>query len=208
MRIGVPKEATAGERRVALAPESGKKLLQAGYDVVLESGAGASAGFPDVAYREAGVVLESSQAAVLGSDLVLKVNAPEVHEIAAMRSGGIVLGSLMHLRHLGVVRALAERGVTSFSTDAIPRTTRAQAMDTLSSMANIAGYKGALLAAVELNIEPIFGPRANRATMTAMATAAMIRPYSTIPCPSSWAARRACRLAYSAMSWYMTSSSR
>ena len=151
MRIGVPKETTAGERRVALVPESGKKLRQAGFEVTVESGAGVGAGFPDAAYREAGVMLESSPAAVLGSDLVLKVNAPEPDEVGTMRSGGIVVGSLMPLRNLGAVRALAERGVTSFSTDAIPRTTRAQAMDTLSSMANIAGYKGALLAAVELN---------------------------------------------------------
>src|SRR5215210_9314051 len=151
MRIGVPKETTAGERRVALVPESGKKLLQAGYEVTVEAGAGVAAGFPDAAYREAGVVLETSQAAVLGSDLVLKVNAPEPHEAGAMRSGAIVLGSLMPLRHLAAVRRLAERGVTSFSTDAIPRTTRAQSMDTLSSMANITGYKGVLLAAVELN---------------------------------------------------------
>jgi H+-translocating NAD(P) transhydrogenase subunit alpha len=151
MRIGVPKETTLGERRVAVVPESGKKLLQAGYEVAVELGAGAAAGFPDAAYREAGVVLESSQAAVLGSDLVLKVNAPEPHEIGAMRPGAIILGSLVPLRNLGAIRALADRGVTSFSTDAIPRTTRAQAMDTLSSMANIAGYKGALLAGVELN---------------------------------------------------------
>ena len=121
MRIGVPKETTLGERRVALVPESGKKLLQAGYEVAVEAGDGVAAGFPDAAFRDAGVVLESSQAAVLGSDLVLKVNAPEPHEVAAMRSGGIVLGSLMPLRNLGGVRALAERGVTSFSTDAIRR---------------------------------------------------------------------------------------
>jgi NAD(P) transhydrogenase subunit alpha len=151
MRIGVPKETTAGERRVALVPESGKKLIQAGYQVVVEAGAGARAGFPDAAYREAGVTLDSSPAAVLGGDLVLKINRPEPDEIAAMRPGGIYLGSLMPLRNLETVRALAARGITAFSTDAIPRTTRAQAMDTLSSMASIAGYKGALLAATELN---------------------------------------------------------
>src|SRR5688572_23818128 len=150
MRIGVPRETAAGERRVALVPESGKKLLQAGYQVSVETGAGAAAGFPDTAYQEAGVTLEPSSDAVLGSDLVLKVNAPSEAEVAAMRAGGIYLGSLMPLRNLPVVRALAARGVTAFSTDAIPRTTRAQSMDTLSSMANIAGYKGALLAAAEL----------------------------------------------------------
>lgn len=151
MRIGVPKETTAGERRVALVPESGKKLILAGYQVSAEAGAGAAAGFPDAAYREAGITLETSREAVLGSDLVLQVNPPDPGAIAAMRPAGIYLGSLMPLRNLPAVRALAARGVTAFSTDAIPRTTRAQAMDTLSSMANIAGYKGALLAAAELN---------------------------------------------------------
>ncbi len=151
MRIGVPKETTAGERRVALVPESGKKLIQAGYEVSIEAGAGAAAGFPDAAYRDAGVALETGATAVGAADLVLKVTAPEQHEIAMMRPGSIWLGSLMPLRNLAAVRALATRGVTAFSTDAIPRTTRAQSMDTLSSMASIAGYKGALLAATELN---------------------------------------------------------
>jgi len=151
MRIGVPRETTTGERRVALVPESGKKLIQAGYQVVVEAGAGSAAGFPDAAYRETGATVDPVRATVLGADLVLKVNRPEQNEIAAMRPGGIYLGSLMPLRNLETVRALAARGITAFSTDAIPRTTRAQSMDTLSSMANIAGYKGALLAAAELN---------------------------------------------------------
>jgi NAD(P) transhydrogenase subunit alpha len=151
MRIGVPKETTAGERRVALVPESAKKLIQTGYEISIETGAGAAAGFPDAAYRDVGVTVESGSALVLAADLVLKVNAPEQHEIGMMRPGSIYLGSLMPLRNLGAVRALAGRGVTAFSTDAIPRTTRAQSMDTLSSMANIAGYKGALLAASELS---------------------------------------------------------
>ena len=157
MHIGVPKETSPGERRVALVPESCKKLLQLGYTVSLEAGAGESAGFSDSAYREVGVGIEADPAVVLGSaDLVLKVNAPQSRngrgdEVQWMRRGSVYLGSLMPLRNLGAVRALAERGVTAFSTDAIPRTTRAQTMDTLSSMANIAGYKGALLAATELN---------------------------------------------------------
>jgi H+-translocating NAD(P) transhydrogenase subunit alpha len=157
MRIGVPKETAPGERRVALVPESAKKLIQAGYEVVVEAGAGDAAGFPDAAYLDAGATTESDAAALLGSaDLVLKVGPPAVgpggrDESGAMRAGAIYLGSLMPLRNHDAVRALAARRVTAFSTDAIPRTTRAQAMDTLSSMANIAGYKGALLAAVELN---------------------------------------------------------
>jgi NAD(P) transhydrogenase subunit alpha len=156
MQIGVPKETSPGESRVALVPESCKKLIQAGYTISVEAGAGESAGFSDSAYREVGVGVEPDPAVVLASaDLVLKVNAPLSRdggdEVQWMRRGSIYIGSLMPLRNLGAVRALAARGVTAFSTDAIPRTTRAQAMDTLSSMANIAGYKGVLLAATELN---------------------------------------------------------
>ena len=152
MRIAVSKETAPGERRVALVPESCKKLVQAGYDVVVEAGAGAAAGYPDAAYREAGAAVESDRATLIGSaDILLKVGPPARDEAGWLRSGAIYLGSLMPLRHLAAVRALATRQVTSFATDAIPRTTRAQSMDTLSSMANIAGYKGVLLAAVELN---------------------------------------------------------
>jgi len=152
MRIGVPKETAAGERRVALVPESCKKLLQAGYEIAIESQAGADAGFPDAAYRDAGVSVEPDRAALVGlAELVLTVTAPDRDEIALMRPGTIYVGSLMPLRHLEAVRALAAGKITAFATDAVPRTTRAQSMDTLSSMANIGGYKGVLLAAVELN---------------------------------------------------------
>jgi NAD(P) transhydrogenase subunit alpha len=157
MRIAVPKETATGERRVALVPESCKKLIAAGYEIAIEPGAGDAAGYTDSEYREAGVAVQPDPASLLGSaDLVLKVAAPADdhsarNEVGWMRPGTIYLGSLMPLRNLEVVRALAARKITSFSTDAIPRTTRAQAMDTLSSMANISGYKGVLLAAVELN---------------------------------------------------------
>jgi H+-translocating NAD(P) transhydrogenase subunit alpha len=155
MRIGVPRETAPGERRVALVPESAKKLIQAGYDVAIEAGAGDAAGYPDAGYRDAGAAVESNAAALLGgSDLVLKVGPPATgarDEAASMRPEAIYVGSLMPLRNPDAVRALASRRITAFSTDAIPRTTRAQSMDTLSSMANIAGYKGVLLAAAELN---------------------------------------------------------
>jgi NAD(P) transhydrogenase subunit alpha len=152
MRIVVPRETAPGEQRVALVPESCKKLIQAGYTVVVETGAGAAAGYADAAYRDIGAAVESDIGPALESaDLLLKVGPPTTAEAARLRAGTIYLGSLMPLRHLDAVRALAERRVTSFATDAIPRTTRAQAMDTLSSMANISGYKGVLLAAAELN---------------------------------------------------------
>jgi NAD(P) transhydrogenase subunit alpha len=156
MRIAVPAETAPHERRVALVPESCKKLIQLGYEVAVEGGAGESAGYPDAAYREVGAQIETDPARLLGSaDIVVKLNPPAIasgrDEVAWLRPGAILVASLMPLRNLAAVRPLAERKVTAFSTDAIPRTTRAQAMDTLSSMANIAGYKGVLLAAVELN---------------------------------------------------------
>jgi NAD(P) transhydrogenase subunit alpha len=157
MQIGVLKETSPGERRVALVPESVKKLIQAGYSITVEAGAGESAGFPDQAYRDAGASVDPDPQSVVGAaDLTLKVNPPVARnggssEADWMRPGSVYLGSLMPLRNLDAVRSLASRRITAFSTDAIPRTTRAQSMDTLSSMANIAGYKGALLAAAELN---------------------------------------------------------
>jgi NAD(P) transhydrogenase subunit alpha len=152
MRIGVPKETAPGERRVALVPESVKKLIQAGYEVAVETGAGDEAGYGDTAFHEAGAAVQADRAALAGSaDLLLKIGPPARDEVGWMRAGSIYLGSLMPLRNPAAVRALADRRITAFSTDAIPRTTRAQSMDTLSSMANIAGYKGVLLAAAELN---------------------------------------------------------
>src|SRR4051812_45737172 len=105
MHIGVPKETSPGERRVALVPESAKKLIQAGYSVAVEVGAGDTAGFPDAAYRDAGTAIESDAASVLGADIVLKVNPPAGRETGRdetgwMRPGAIYVGSLMPLRNL------------------------------------------------------------------------------------------------------------
>ena len=157
MKIVVPKETQSGETRVALAPEVCKKLIKAGYSIGVESGAGSLSYYADEAYREVGVSVETDAGAMFGSaDLILSINPPAIggaagrNEVAWMKPGAIILTSLMPLKNLDVVQALAAQKVTSFSTDAIPRTTRAQAMDTLSSMANIRGYMGVLLAASEL----------------------------------------------------------
>ena len=155
MNIAVLKESRPGERRVALVPESGKKLIQLGYAISLESGAGNAAGYADDAYTAVGVTIAKDPVAMTGAaDLIFKVNAPtfggDRDEVGWMRPGAIYLGSLMPLRNLEAARALARRKVSAFATDAIPRTTRAQSMDTLSSMNNIIGYKGVLLAAAEL----------------------------------------------------------
>jgi H+-translocating NAD(P) transhydrogenase subunit alpha len=157
MKLAVPREIQPGEQRVALAPESCKKLVQAGIDVTVQSGAGAAAFFDDAAYQGAGAALEPDATALLGdADLVLKVQPPVVdpvtgrHEVDLLKPEAMLLGTLIPSRHLALIPKLIDRRITAFSTDLIPRTTRAQAMDTLSSMANIAGYKGVLLAAAEL----------------------------------------------------------
>jgi NAD(P) transhydrogenase subunit alpha len=151
MRIGVPRETRVGERRVALVPESVKKLVGAGIQVAVESGSGSGSFFADDAYRGAGAEVVGGSAAVLGAaDLVLKVQPPTPAEVGLMREGAILLATLLPARNADVVAALAARRVTAFSTDLIPRITRAQAMDTLSSMANIAGYRAVLIAASEL----------------------------------------------------------
>jgi NAD(P) transhydrogenase subunit alpha len=142
MKIAVVKETRAGERRVALVPESVKKLTGKGMEVVVERGAGATAYFDDAAYEAVGAKLESDAAALLAAaDFVLMVQPPTVAQAQQMRAGAKLLATLTPTRNTDVVQALTEQKVSAFSTDAIPRTTRAQSMDTLSSMANIAGYK-------------------------------------------------------------------
>ena len=155
MKIAVVRESHPGEQRVALVPESCEKLIGAGFSVAIESGAGAGAGYDDAAYRTVDAVIETDpQALVRSADILLKVNCPTNEpgrtEVDWISPGTVVVASLMPLRHPHEMEALAQRGATAFSTDAIPRTTRAQAMDTLSSMSSISGYKGVLLAAVEL----------------------------------------------------------
>ena len=154
MKIAVVREIREGEKRVALVPESCKKLVQAGVQVAVESGAGEAAFFSDDSYREAGGGIETDVTGLLGSaDLVLKVQPPDLHptlgrhEADMMREGAMLLGTLVPVRYPDVVEKLAARKISAFSTDRIPRISRAQSMDTLSSMANIAGYKAVLIAA-------------------------------------------------------------
>lgn len=151
MKIVVPKETRSGERRVALVPESCKKLIGKGLSIAIESGAGATAFFSDDAYRAVGATVETdADALVGGGDFVMKVQPPDATEIGRYREGAYLLASFQPIKCLGEVRELAARRITAFSTDCIPRTTRAQSMDTLSAMSNIAGYKAVLLAANEL----------------------------------------------------------
>ena len=157
MKIAVPRELRENERRVALVPESCKKLTKAGIEIAIERGAGEQAYISDEAYAEAGATLEADVVSLLGgADFVLKVGVPTEnpaagkHEIDLLREGTMLLTTLLPAKNTDAVQRLAQRKISAFSTDAIPRTTRAQSMDTLSSMANIAGYKAVLIAADQL----------------------------------------------------------
>jgi len=147
MQIGVPAERFPGERRVALVPASIAALKKAGFDVLIENGAGAQAGFPDAAYQDKGASIAASRADVFAAEVVLQVRAGD---FSSMRAGQVVVGMADPLGSPDTVRGIAERGVTAFALELIPRITRAQSMDVLSSMATIGGYKAVLLAAVTL----------------------------------------------------------
>ena len=149
MKVGVPKETLRGETRVALIPASVAALKKAGLDVLIERGAGAAAGFIDAAYEQAGATVASRADVFSQSDILLQVRAIPA-DLEALRPGQAVIGFADPLGSPDEVRQLSSRGVTAFSMELMPRITRAQSMDALSSMATIAGYKGVLLAADHL----------------------------------------------------------
>jgi NAD(P) transhydrogenase subunit alpha len=147
--VGVPKEVAPGERRVALVPDAVKSLTKLGPEVIIEAGAGVSAGFEDAAYRDAGArIVEAAE--VLRSDLVLKVQAPTDAEISGIRSGAALICFLKPLDQTDTTERLVKQEVTSFSMEFMPRITRAQSMDALSSQSTISGYRAVLLAATTL----------------------------------------------------------
>ena len=145
MLIGVPLETAAGEARVAVTPETAKKLKAQGHQIAVQSGAGVAASATDEAYLAAGAQIVD-RAAALGCELVLKVRSPDADELSLMKSGAALVGMLNPFDADGLAR-LARAGLTSFALEAAPRTTRAQSMDVLSSQANIAGYKAVMMAA-------------------------------------------------------------
>ncbi len=145
MLIGVPVETTAGETRVAITPETAKKLMAQGHTVRIQSGAGVAASVTDAAYAVVGAELVDASTA-WGCDLVLKVRGPSEAETSLIKAGSTVVGMLEPFNAQGLQR-LASAGATGFALEAAPRTTRAQSMDVLSSQANIAGYKAVMLAA-------------------------------------------------------------
>ncbi len=151
LTVLVPKESAAGESRVAATPETVKKLIKAGFRVVIEAGAGAGAHFPDASYSEAGAeVLGDVASAWQEADVVFKVREPSLDEAGRLKSGSVLVGLLAPYKNLEMVRKLAERGVSSFALELVPRITRAQVVDALSSQASVGGYKAVLLAAMRL----------------------------------------------------------
>ncbi|MGH3343439.1 MAG: Re/Si-specific NAD(P)(+) transhydrogenase subunit alpha [Carbonactinosporaceae bacterium] len=149
MRVGVPRETREGERRVALVPEAAARLVDAGLDVAVESGAGRHAYHADEAYREAGASVVQGDV-LQDADVVLVVQPPEPDRVRSLREGALLIGLLAPTSEPDPVKAFRDRGVTAFAMEFVPRISRAQAMDALSSQALVAGYRAALVAADRL----------------------------------------------------------
>ena len=165
MRVAVPKETEAGERRVALIPDSVGRLTGAGFAIAVEQGAGELAGFPDAEYAAAGADVVARSELFAGAEAVARVGRPSADEIAALAPGTVLIGFLAPLSDPGGIERLTAHGVVGFAMESIPRISRAQGMDALSSQANVAGYKAALIAADRL-------PRFFPLLMTAAGTVA------------------------------------
>ncbi|NOX58345.1 MAG: Re/Si-specific NAD(P)(+) transhydrogenase subunit alpha [Planctomycetes bacterium] len=176
MKVAVPKESLAGEKRVALIPDACAKLQKAGLDIVVQSGAGVESSHSDEAYQAAGASIESDARALLsGADIVVKVNPPGtdssgLNEIEPLKDGAVLITFLDPLTEFDRIRKLADQKITAISMELVPRITRAQSMHALSSMANIAGYKAVILAANHL-------PRMFPMMMTAAGTISPARVF-------------------------------
>jgi NAD(P) transhydrogenase subunit alpha len=152
MLIGVPKETIAGELRAPLVPASVKKLVKLGLEVAVEASMGEAAGFADAAYVEAGARIEADRAALLSAaDLVLRIRKPSDEDVALLKAGAMHASLLDPFNERGLIDKLAAKGVTAISMEMVPRSTRAQKMDVLSSQANLAGYVTVMLAARQIN---------------------------------------------------------
>ena len=151
MRLVIPKESLSGERRTSATPETVKKMIRLGAEVAIESGAGAAVGFSDDVYAELGAEIVSDRAALMSSaDMVLRLRKPEHDEVAMLKAGCIHVSYLDPFNERELITALAKQGVTAVSMEMIPRSTRSQKMDALSSQANLAGYVAVMLAAARL----------------------------------------------------------
>lgn len=170
MRIGIPAETRAGETRVAATPETVKKMLSAGHQVLVQQGAGERASIPDADFLVAGAQLVSVDDVYAQAEIVLKVKAPTAEELAKLPAKTVLVG-LLNPHQAEQVAAYAQQGITAFSMEKLPRTTRAQAMDVLSSQANIAGYKAVITAA---NLHKRFFPMLMTAAGTVKAARVVI----------------------------------
>jgi NAD(P) transhydrogenase subunit alpha len=151
MRLAIPREIHPGEDRASVTPETVKKLVRLGADIAIESGAGKGAGHTDEAFKEAGATIETDRDALLGSgDMVLRLRKPELSEVAKLKPGCIHVSYLDPFNEHELIREFAARQVTAISMEMIPRSTRSQKMDALSSQANLAGYIAVMLAATRL----------------------------------------------------------
>ena len=168
MRVAVPRETAPGERRVALVPETVSKLRDAGFAIRVERDAGTAAGFLDESYREAGAEVVETGALLDETEGVVRVSRPAPNETAALESGTVLIGFLQPLSDTEGIAALRDRGVIAFAMESIPRITRAQPMDALSSQATVSGYKAVLLAADRV-------PKLFPMLMTAAGTIAPVR---------------------------------
>ena len=154
MKVGIPKEVHDGEKRVATTPDVARQLIKLGFEVAMQSGAGAAAHFPDAAYTEAGVtVVDGAKAIWDSSDIILKVRAPEFNpdlntdEVNLLRESQILISFIWPAQNPELLKQLAGKKVTVLAMDSVPRISRAQKLDALSSMANIAGYRAVVEAA-------------------------------------------------------------
>jgi NAD(P) transhydrogenase subunit alpha len=148
MKIGAPRETAPGETRVALVPETAQRLSKASHQVLVQSGAGAAAGFPDKSYTDAGAqVVSDADALAAQADLVIRVNRPSEAESKRLKQGSVLVAMLNVRSDPGVAQVMASQGVTAFAMDLVPRIARAQKLDVLSSQASISGYKATLIAA-------------------------------------------------------------
>ncbi|GAB5414019.1 MAG: Re/Si-specific NAD(P)(+) transhydrogenase subunit alpha [Congregibacter sp.] len=151
MQLAVPKELFPGENRVAITPDTAKKLVRLGADIQIEAGTGLGSGFQDAEYSDAGATIVEDRAAMLASaDMILRLRKPEASEVASMKRGCVHISYLDPFNEHELVRAFADAGVTAISMEMIPRSTRSQKMDALSSQANLAGYVMVMLAAMRL----------------------------------------------------------
>ncbi len=168
MRVAVPRETAPGERRVALVPETVSKLREAGFEIRVERGAGAAAGFLDESYEEAGAEVVDTAELLDGAAAIARVARPSQQEVEALASDTVLIGFLQPLTDTEGISRLREQGVNAFAVESIPRITRAQPMDALSSQATVAGYKAVLLAADRV-------PKLFPMLMTAAGTIAPVR---------------------------------